>query len=72
MKSVYKEWELAYQIYGIRGSESHTQERNSFDITCCEPFVSAKHIIIYAIFDNQSFNDTLSNDIVVLNNWAQV
>ena len=29
----------------------------------------SKNISIYAIFNDQSFNDTLTNDLV-LNNWA--
>ena len=31
----------------------------------------SKNISKYAIFNDQSFNDSLTNDIVVLNNWAQ-
>ena len=30
----------------------------------------SKNISVYAIFNDQSFKDTLSNDIVVLVNWA--
>ena len=30
----------------------------------------SKNISVYAIFNNQSFNDTLTNDIVILYNWA--
>ena len=30
----------------------------------------SKNISVYAIFDEQTFNDTLTNDIVSLNNWA--
>ena len=32
---------------------------------------SAK-ICEYVIYDDQSFNDMLTNDIVSLNNWAQI
>ena len=28
------------------------------------------NISIYAIFNDQSFIDTLTNDIIILNNWA--
>ena len=35
-------------------------------------FSFSKNISIYAIFSDQSFNDTLTNDIVVLNIWALV
>ena len=35
-------------------------------------FFFSKNIGIYAIFNDQSFNDSLTNDIVILNNWAQV
>ena len=31
---------------------------------------SAKNISVYGIFNDQSFNDTLTNDIVSLNNCA--
>ena len=31
-----------------------------------------KNIRVYAIFNDQSFNDTLTNDILVLNNWALI
>ena len=30
----------------------------------------SKNISVYAKFNDQSFNDMLSNDISVLNNWA--
>ena len=32
----------------------------------------SKNINVYFIINDQSFNDTLTNDIVVLNNWALV
>ena len=32
----------------------------------------SKNISIYAIYNDQSFNDTLTNDIVSFNNWAQM
>ena len=35
-------------------------------------FFFSKNISIYAIFSDQNFNDTLTNDIVSLNNWAQL
>ena len=31
----------------------------------------SKNISIYAIFNDQSFNDTLTKASLVLNNWAQ-
>ena len=31
-----------------------------------------KNISLYAIFNDQNFNDTLTNDIVSFNNWAQL
>ena len=34
-------------------------------------FFSAKNIRVYAIFNDQSYNDTLTNDIVSLNNLVQ-
>ena len=30
----------------------------------------SKSISVYALFNDQSFNDTLTNNIVALNNWA--
>ena len=30
-----------------------------------------KNISVYATFNDKNFNDTLTNDIVSLNNWAQ-
>ena len=30
----------------------------------------SKNISVYAIFNDQSLNDTLTNDIKVLNNWV--
>ena len=35
-------------------------------------FFFSKNISIYAIFDNKSFNDMLTNDIISLNYWAQI
>ena len=35
-------------------------------------FFFSKNISVYAIFNDQSFNDTLTSDIVVSNNWAMV
>ena len=32
----------------------------------------SKNISVYAIFNDQSFNDTLTNDMLVLNNWALI
>ena len=32
----------------------------------------SKNISVYAIFDDENVNDTLTNDIVVSNNWAQM
>ena len=32
----------------------------------------SKNIRVYAIFDNPSFNDMLTNDILILSNWTQV
>ena len=32
---------------------------------------SAKILAYINIFNDQSFNDTLTNDVIVLNNWAQ-
>ena len=34
-------------------------------------FFFSKNISIYAIFSYQSFNDTLTNESLVFNNWAQ-
>ena len=31
-----------------------------------------KNISVYAIFNDQSFNNTLADDIVSLNNWVQI
>ena len=33
-------------------------------------YIFSKNISVYAIFNDQSFNDTLTNDIISLNNWA--
>ena len=33
-------------------------------------FFFSKNISIYVIFNDQSFNDTLNNDIFSLNNWT--
>ena len=33
---------------------------------------SSKNISIYAIFNDQSFNNMLTNDIVSFNNWALI
>ena len=33
--------------------------------------VYSKNISVYAIFNDQSFNDTLTTNVVSLNNWAQ-
>ena len=30
----------------------------------------SKNISVYAVFNDQSFNDTLTNDIVSFENWA--
>ena len=32
--------------------------------------VFSKTISVYAIFNDQRFNDMLINDIIILNNWA--
>ena len=38
----------------------------------CESHFFSKYISVYATFNDQSFNDMLTNDILVLNNWALV
>ena len=35
-------------------------------------FFSAKISVFYAIFNDQSFDDTLTNDMLALNNWALI
>ena len=37
---------------------------SSFCISYSQMFISAKNISVYAIFNDQSFNDTLTNDNV--------
>ena len=34
------------------------------------PTYFSKNISVYAIFNDQSFNDTLTKDFINLNNWA--
>ena len=38
----------------------------------CKSHFFSKNVSVYAIFDDQSFNDMLTNDIISLNNWAQI
>ena len=35
-------------------------------------FFFSKNISVYAIFNDQSFNDTLTNDIIIFEHWAQI
>ena len=35
-------------------------------------FFFSKNISVYAIFNDQSFNNMLANDILILNNWAHL
>ena len=36
----------------------------------CKSHFFSKNISVYAIFNDQSFNNMLTNDMLVLNNWA--
>ena len=43
---------------------------SSFCICKSYSLLFSKNIRVYAIFNDQSFNDTLTNNIISLNNWA--
>ena len=53
------------QVFLLKKCESLLQMQKL--LTFCSKTTS-----VYAIFSDQNFNDTLSTDIVSLNNWTQI
>ena len=58
---------LTVLVSTISNSQVFLMKNVSF---CYSHFLS-KNISVYAILNDQNFNDTLTNNIIVLNSWAQ-